>query len=83
MDCSSIFGFIIGIIVYFMTAKNRPTYNKVEVINDITANFLIIIFQDYYSFKYIILLISILIVSEIIFNSTTPQKRGRIRSLFS
>ena len=58
-----------------MTAKNRPTYNKVEVINDITANFLIIIFQDYYSFKYIILLISILIVSEIIFNSTTPQKR--------
>ena len=44
------FGFIIGIIVYFMTAKNRPTYNKVEVINDITANFLIIIFQDYYSF---------------------------------
>ena len=65
-----------------MTAKNRPTYNKVEVINDITANFLIIIFQDYYSFKYIILLISILIVSEIIFNST-PQKRGRIRSLFS
>ena len=57
-----------------MTAKNRPTYNKVEVINDITANFLIIIFQDYYSFKYIILLISILIVSEIIFNSTTPQR---------
>ena len=66
-----------------MTAKNRPTYNKVEVINDITANFLIIIFQDYYSFKYIILLISILIVSEIIFNSTTPQKeRANSLSLF-
>ena len=65
-----------------MTAKNRPTYNKVEVINDITANFLIIIFQDYYSFKYIILLISILIVSEIIFNSTTPQKREGEFSLF-
>ena len=63
-----------------MTAKNRPTYNKVEVINDITANFLIIIFQDYYSFKYIILLISILIVSEIIFNSTTPQREGEFLS---
>ena len=65
-----------------MTAKNRPTYNKVEVINDITANFLIIIFQDYYSFKYIILLISILIVSEIIFNSTTPQKEGEFALSF-
>ena len=46
----ALIGFIIGIIVYFMTAKNRSTYNKVGLINDITANFLIIIFQDYYSF---------------------------------
>ena len=46
----ALIGFIIGIIVYFMTAKNRPTYNKAELINDITANFLIIIFQDYYNF---------------------------------
>ena len=46
----ALIGFIIGIIVYFMTAKNRRTYNKVELINDIITNFLIIIFQDHYSF---------------------------------
>ena len=78
----ALIGFIIGIIVYFMTAKNRPTYNKVELINDITANFLIIIFQDYYIFKYIILLISILIVSEIKFNSILQKERAKSLSLF-
>ena len=64
-----------------MTAKNRPTYNKVEVINDITREFLIIIFQDYYSFKYIILLISILIVSEIKYLSITKAQKERANSL--
>ena len=33
------------VLLYTYDLKNRPTYNKVEVINDITANFLIIYFK--------------------------------------